>query len=146
MKTALLIALALAATTAGLARAEQRSVTVSTSTSKLGRILVDSRGRTLYLFERDRPGRSACTGTCAVYWPPLLTHSSPRSGGNAKQSLIGVTRRSNGTRQVTYAGHPLYLYLGDTGPGSTAGQDSHTFGAGWYVVSPAGRRIEKGGS
>jgi len=150
MKTALLlIAVVLAATAAGLARAEgttQHGATVSTTVSKLGRILVDGRGRTLYLFERDPRGRSACTGDCAVYWPPLVTRSGPTAGRNAKQSLLGVIRRSNGTRQVTYAGHPLYRYVGDTRPGSTSGQDSHIFGAGWYVLSPAGRKIESAGS
>jgi len=144
MKAALLIALVLAAT-AGIARAEataRHGATVSTGASKLGPILVDGRGRTLYLFERDPRGQSACTGTCTVYWPPLLTPTDPTAGRNAKQSLLGVVRRSNGTRQVTYAGHPLYRYAGDSRPGTTAGQDSHTFGAGWYVVSPAGRKVE----
>jgi predicted lipoprotein with Yx(FWY)xxD motif len=119
------------------------TATVRTATSSLGRILVDTRGRTLYLFEKDKPGRSACAGTCATYWPPLLVHGKPAGLGGAKQSLLGSTRRADGTRQVTYAGHPLYRFVLDTGPGRTKGQDLHDFGAAWYVVSPAGTKIEK---
>ena len=147
MKVALVIVVVLAATVAGLAQAAAAthgSTTVSTATSKLGRILVDERGRTLYLFERDPRGRSSCAGTCARYWPPLLTHGKPTAGRNARQTLLGVIRRSNGTRQVTYAGHPLYRFVQDTGPGQTNGQDLHDFGAGWYVLSQAGTKIETG--
>jgi predicted lipoprotein with Yx(FWY)xxD motif len=149
MKATLLVALVLAATLAGLshaAPAAHTSATVSTATSKLGRILVDSRGRTLYLFEKDRRGHSACAGTCAGYWPPLLTKSKPTAGGAAKQALLGTTRRADGTRQVTYAGHPLYRFVQDTRPGQTNGQDLHDFGAGWYVLAPSGAKIENDGS
>jgi predicted lipoprotein with Yx(FWY)xxD motif len=149
MKTALLIAVVLAATVAGLAHAAPTahgSATVSTATSQLGRILVDSRGRTLYLFERDARGRSACAGTCATYWPPLLTKGTPTAGRAAKKALLGVTHRADGTRQVTYAGHPLYRFVQDTKPRQTNGQDLHDFGAGWYVLAPAGTKIESDGS
>ena len=115
--------------------------TVSTGSSSLGRILIDGKGRTLYLFEKDRQGRSACSGTCATYWPPLLAHGKPTAGRGAKASLIGTIRRADGTKQVTYAGHPLYRYLPDTKPGQTLGQDSHLFGASWYVLSPVGKKI-----
>jgi predicted lipoprotein with Yx(FWY)xxD motif len=120
--------------------------TVRTAASSLGRILVDARRRTLYLFEKDRLGRSACAGTCATYWPPLLVRGKPAGAGGAKQSLLGSTRRADGTTQVTYAGHPLYRFVLDTGPGRTKGQDLHDFGAAWYVVSPSGKKIEKGTS
>jgi predicted lipoprotein with Yx(FWY)xxD motif len=149
MKALVLVALVLAATAAGLNRAAaatHASATVSTSGSKLGQILVDSRGRTLYLFGKDARGHSVCAGTCAVYWPPVLTRAVPTAGRNAQQSLLGVIRRSNGTRQVTYAGHPLYRFVQDTKPGQTNGQDLHDFGAGWYVLSPAGTTIERDGS
>jgi predicted lipoprotein with Yx(FWY)xxD motif len=119
---------------------------VSVAGSRLGRILVDGRGRTLYLFEKDVRGRSACAGTCAVYWPPLLTNNKPTVGAGAKRNLLGVTRRSDGTRQVTYAGHPLYRFVQDTRRGQTNGQDLHDFGAGWYVLSPAGQKVERDGS
>jgi predicted lipoprotein with Yx(FWY)xxD motif len=150
VKTTFLIAIVLAAATvAGLGRAvaaTRSSVTVSTATSKLGRILVDGRGRTLYLFEKDARGHSACAGTCAAYWPPLLTKGAPTAGRSAKKTLLGITRRADGTTQVTYAGHPLYRFVQDTKPGQTSGQDLHDFGAGWYVLGPAGAKLEGGGS
>jgi predicted lipoprotein with Yx(FWY)xxD motif len=124
-------------------RSAARGASVSTATSSLGRILVDGRGRTLYLFEKDRRGRSACSGTCATYWPPLRTTGKPIAVRGAARSLLGVTRRADGTSQVTYGGHPLYLFLLDTKPGQTKGQDLHDFGAAWYVVSPAGKKIEE---
>ena len=113
------------------------------SRSNLGSILVDNRGRTLYLFEKDKRGKSSCDGACATYWPPLLTHGVPAAERGVKQSLLGVTRRASGVTQVTYAGHPLYRFVGDAKPGQTSGQNSHAFGADWYVVSSAGKKIEK---
>jgi predicted lipoprotein with Yx(FWY)xxD motif len=113
------------------------------SRSNLGSILVDNRGRTLYLFEKDKRGKSSCYGACATYWPPLLTRGTPAAEGGVKQSLLGVTRRASGVTQVTYAGHPLYRFAGDAKPGQTSGQNSHAFGADWYVVSSAGKKIEK---
>jgi len=145
VKATILIAIVLTAAVAGLSRAAaatQSSTTVSTATSKLGRILADSRGRTLYLFENDKRGHSACAGACATYWPPLLTRGKPTAARAAKQALLGTTRRADGTTQVTYAGHPLYRFLQDTKPGQTTGQDLHDFGAGWYVLAPAGTKIE----
>jgi predicted lipoprotein with Yx(FWY)xxD motif len=150
-RTLILIAAAVAAATltADIARGTASSgpaglaaTAVSTGSSKLGRILVDGRGRTLYLFEKDTRRHSACSGTCATYWPPLLTRARPKARGKAAASLLGTIRRADGTTQVTYAGHPLYRYLPDARPGQTNGQDSHDFGAGWYVVSPAGKKIE----
>ena len=125
MKATILIAIVLTAAVAGLSRAAaatQSSTTVSTATSKFGRILVDSRGRTLYLFENDKRGHSACAGACATYWPPLLTKGKPTAARAAKQVLFGTTRRADGTTQVTYAGHPLYRFVQDTKPGQTTGQ------------------------
>jgi predicted lipoprotein with Yx(FWY)xxD motif len=113
------------------------------SRSNLGSILVDNRGRTLYLFEKNKRGKSSCDGACATYWPPLLTRGVPDAERGVKQSLLGVTRRASGVTQVTYAGHPLYRFVGDAKPGETSGQNSHAFGADWYVVSSAGKKIEK---
>ena len=142
---AAVVAAASFAVSLGSATASSRSTgTVGTGRSSLGTILVDGSGRTLYLFEKDRGGRSACSGACATYWPPLIARGKPTAGRGAKASLLGTIRRANGTRQVTYAGHPLYRYLPDTRPGQTNGQDSHAFGAGWYVLSPAGKKIEAG--
>lgn len=118
--------------------------TVKVGNSSLGRILVDGRGSTLYLFEKDRRGHSACSSACASYWPPLLASTKPIARGGAKQSLLGVIRRSNGAKQVTYAGKPLYRFAGDARPGQTNGEDLHDFGAGWYVLSPTGKKIEQG--
>ena len=117
---------------------------VAVANSKLGRILVDGRGRTLYLFARDRNGRSACSGSCAAYWPPLLTAGKPRAGAGAKASLLGTTRRSDGRLQVTYRHHPLYTYVGDSGKGQTSGQGLNLSGGLWWVLSPAGNKITTG--
>jgi len=149
VKTTILIAVALAAAVAGLtgaATAARSGATVSTAGSKLGTILVDSRGRSLYLFEKDARRRSACAETCATYWPPLLAKGKPTAGGAAKKALLGIVRRADGTRQVTYAGHPVYRFVQDTKPGQTNGQDLNDFGARWYVLSPAGKKIERDGS
>ena len=143
---------AAAALAAGLstASAESQSIaraaTVKTAASPLGRILVDARSRTLYLFERDSRGHSACAGECAAYWPPLLAHGRPQAGRGAKQALLGVTRRADGSSQVTYAGHPLYRFAQDTKTGQTNGQGLQDFGGGWYVLSPAGKKIERAAS
>lgn len=126
-----------------LARDSAGRATVAVGHSKLGRIIVDGRGRTLYLFEKDRRRRSACYGACAGYWPPLLTHGKPLAARGAKASLLGMTRRRDGREQVTYAGHPLYRYILDTRPGQTNGEGSHNFGAGWDALTPAGKKIER---
>jgi predicted lipoprotein with Yx(FWY)xxD motif len=122
-----------------------RGAKVGVRNTSLGRIVVDSKGRTLYLFEKDKNRRSACNGQCATYWPPLLSRGKPLAGPGIKRSLLGTTRRKNGTEQVTYAGHPLYRYVGDSSPGQTTGEGSQGFGAAWDVVSPAGKQIEAGG-
>jgi len=126
----------------GASRSAGRSPSVTTAKTSLGRILVDGGGRTLYLFEKDARGRSACSGACAAYWPPLVSRRQVLAGRGVRRSLLGVARRADGKSQVTYAGHPLYRFVGDTRPGQTTGQDLHDFGAGWYVVSPAGKKIE----
>ena len=103
---------------------------VALRTTALGTILVDARGRTLYLFEKDRAGVSMCTSACAKYWPPLMSHTTRRAGKDVKQSLLRLVRARNGARQVSYAGHPLYTFVGDkrAGPakGSTTSAPSGT--------------------
>jgi predicted lipoprotein with Yx(FWY)xxD motif len=121
------------------------AVRVGVTRTRLGRIVVDSNGRTLYLFEKDRNRRSACYGLCATYWPPLLTHGKPVARAGAKQSLLGTTRRANGSQQVTYAGHPLYRFVLDRKPGQTKGEGLTDFGGGWDVLSAAGKKIESDG-
>jgi predicted lipoprotein with Yx(FWY)xxD motif len=128
----------------GTAAAGRTAATaVSTAKTPLGRILVDSRGRTLYLFERDRNGMSACTGACAQYWPPLTTTAKPVARGGARASMLGTAKRVDGKLQVTYAGHPLYTFKLDTKKGQTRGEGSDNFGAEWYVVGTNGSKIEK---
>jgi predicted lipoprotein with Yx(FWY)xxD motif len=118
---------------------------VGVASTPLGRIVVDGKGRTLYLFEKDRNHRSACYGSCATYWPPVLTRGKPVVRAGAKRSLLGTTRRGNGTQQVTYAGHPLYRFVLDRKPGQTKGEGLTDFGGGWDVVSPSGKKIESDG-
>ena len=138
---------ALALSVAGLATAFAGSysnvTTVATARTGLGRIIVDGHGRTLYLFEKDRRGHSACSGACAAVWQPLVARSRPMATAGAKQSLLGLARRADGRKQVTYAAHPLYRYVGDTRRGQTNGEGSQEFGAGWDALSPAGKKIER---
>ena len=126
--------------------AQAKGAVVSTAKTKLGRILVDSRGRTVYLFEKDRNGKSACTGQCAAFWPPLITNGKPRVSNGARASLIGMTKRADGRMQVTYNHHPLYRFAKDRKAGQTNGEGVNAFGAEWYVVSPAGSKIDKDSS
>jgi predicted lipoprotein with Yx(FWY)xxD motif len=114
---------------------------VGVATGCLGSILVDSQGRTLYLWQADTGPKSTCSGACAQAWPPLLTSGTPTAGSGVKASLLGTTKRSNGAEQVTYNQHPLYLFTGDTQAGQTNGQGSAAFGAPWYVLSAAGNQI-----
>ena len=105
------------------------AASVSTKTSSLGTFLVDSNGRSLYLWDADHGSESACSGACAQAWPPLTTTGTPKASGAAKASLLGTTKRADGSREVTYAGHPLYTFAGDTQPGQTTGEGSNGFGA-----------------
>jgi predicted lipoprotein with Yx(FWY)xxD motif len=115
--------------------------TVGVATTGLGKILVDSQGRTIYLFKKDAGTRSACSDACASAWPPVRANGKPTVGPGANASLVGTTARSDGTPQVTYNGHPLYLYQGDQKPGETDGQGLTAFGAPWWVLSPAGNQV-----
>jgi predicted lipoprotein with Yx(FWY)xxD motif len=117
------------------------SATLGVATTDLGEVLVDSKGRTLYLFKSDRGTTSTCFGACATDWPPLRVNGKPTVAGDTNPSLIATTSRSDGKPQVTYGGHPLYLYAGDQKPGDTNGQGVVTFGAGWYAVTPAGTQV-----
>jgi predicted lipoprotein with Yx(FWY)xxD motif len=115
--------------------------TVGVATSSFGNILVDSQGRTIYLFKKDTGTKSTCFDACATDWPPVRVSGKPKAGGGLNASLLGTTPRSDGNRQVTYNGHPLYLFEGDSSPGDTNGQGITAFGAAWYVESPAGNAI-----
>ena len=122
------------------------AATISVRSTSLGQILVDGNGKSLYLFEADSGTQSTCSGACAKAWPPLTTNGAPKAAASATPSLLGTTTRSDGTTQVTYAGHPLYSFVGDNKPGDINGEGSTAFGAGWDVLSPTGAKIEKSGS
>ena len=119
----------------------QSSATVSLRKTRLGSILVNSKGHTLYLFAKDRNGKSACSGSCASFWPPLLSRSKPTAGPGLKASLLGRTKRSSGSLQVTYNRHPLYNFSLDKRAGQTNGEGNLAFGAKWYAISAKGRAI-----
>jgi predicted lipoprotein with Yx(FWY)xxD motif len=108
-----------------------------------GTALVDAGGRALYLFEADQGSTSTCNGPCAQIWPPLLIDGgAPTVAGDVQASLLGSTARDDGTQQITYNGHPLYYFTGDKKPGETRGQGLDRFGGPWYVLTPAGNKID----
>ena len=109
---------------------------------KLGDVLVNGKGVTLYEFEKDKGGKSSCNGACAKAWSPVLTAGKPKAKDGARSSLLGTIRRKDGKRQVTYHGHPLYTYEDDHGkPGTAKGQDLKEFGAEWYVLNRSGNVV-----
>jgi predicted lipoprotein with Yx(FWY)xxD motif len=114
--------------------------------SKLGRILVDAKGKTLYMWAHDKSAKSTCYGDCAEYWPPLITRGRPSALSGAQAGLLGTSRRSDGRLQVTYAGHPLYYFVKDTKAGQTSGEGLTGFGGRWDPLSAAGNAVHKGTS
>jgi predicted lipoprotein with Yx(FWY)xxD motif len=116
------------------------SATVGVANSSLGSILVNSSGRTLYLFKADVGASSACSGACATAWPPLLATGKPIAGTGLTASKLGTITRSGGGRQVTYNGHPLYLFIKDHKPGDVSGQGVTAFGAAWFALTPSGNQ------
>jgi predicted lipoprotein with Yx(FWY)xxD motif len=123
------------------ARASVAQSTVQLRGTSLGKILVNSQGRTLYLFKKDSHGRSTCTGACAKFWPPLRVSGKPTAGHGVSASKLGTIKRSDGKPQVTYNGHPLYTFQMDTKAGQTNGQGVTAFGAAWFALSSAGNQI-----
>jgi predicted lipoprotein with Yx(FWY)xxD motif len=118
-----------------------RPATVGVASTGLGDVLVDRQGRTLYLFARDSGTVSACTGACAVNWPPLLVQGTPLVGTGATPSGIGRTTRPDGLSQLTYNEHPLYTFVNDKKPDDTNGEGISAFGGSWFAVSPAGAKV-----
>jgi len=139
---ALVVVLTTAAIGAGYASAGTH---VDLRTTKLGKILVDSKGITLYDFPPDKGTMSVCYGACAALWPPLLTTGKPVAGRGVHASLLGTTKRKDGKLEVTYGGHPLYYFVSDRKPGQTTGQGVDQFGAPWWVISAAGKEIHRHG-
>jgi predicted lipoprotein with Yx(FWY)xxD motif len=118
-----------------------QTATVDVANGSLGNTLVDSQGRTLYLFQADKGTKSACTGACAAAWPPLRASGKPTAGSGATASMVGTATRTDGQPQVTYNGHPLYTFVKDQAAGDVNGQGVNAFGGLWYVVSPSGSQI-----
>jgi predicted lipoprotein with Yx(FWY)xxD motif len=137
------VAAALAAAGCGAtAGAAPSRAHVNVRHTRLGTVLTTGSGRTLYLFEKDKGTASTCYGACASLWPPLLTGGKAVAGRGALAGKLGTTPRKGGGREVTYAGHPLYLYAGDHKAGDVTGQDLNQFGAKWYVLAPSGRKVD----
>ena len=117
------------------------SATISSRMTSLGQILVDGNGMTIYLFEKDKGTTSMCDSSCARFWPPVTTSGAPKAESGVIAAKLGTTKRADGTTEVTYNGHPLYLYAGDKSAGDVTGQGLNAFGALWYVLSPTGQAI-----
>jgi predicted lipoprotein with Yx(FWY)xxD motif len=143
LATVAAVALAAAGVAAAAAVTHQGSAasgTVNLHKTKLGKVLAGKTGKTLYLFLADKHGKSACYGKCANFWPPLLA-GKPTAGTGVKKALLGTTKRKNGTKQVTYNGHPLYFFKLDKAPGQTNGEGQDFFGGKWYGVNSAGKAV-----
>jgi predicted lipoprotein with Yx(FWY)xxD motif len=140
--TAGALAIAAAAVLPGTAAATQ-GASVKVASSSLGRILVDGKGKTLYLWAHDHGSTSTCNGKCAKYWPPLVTSGKPAAAAGARAALLGTSRRADGRMQVTYKGHPLYSFAGDKRAGDVKGEALTGFGGRWDPVSAAGAAVRK---
>jgi predicted lipoprotein with Yx(FWY)xxD motif len=136
--------IAAVATAFAVAGTESGRAKIDVGRSRLGRILVDAKGITLYDFPPDKRGQSTCYGACAALWPPLLTTGKPIAGLGVRQSLLGTIRRKDGKLEVTYNRHPLYYFVSDRRPGQTTGQGLDQFGGPWWVLTPAGKEIHRG--
>jgi predicted lipoprotein with Yx(FWY)xxD motif len=120
------------------------AVLVTTKHSKLGTVLAAGpKQMTVYLFEGDKSSGSACSGACTQVWPPVTTSGEAKSGGSAMAADVGTITRPDGTKQVTYKGHPLYYFARDGDKGDAYGQGVVGFGASWYVLAPTGSKIDK---
>jgi predicted lipoprotein with Yx(FWY)xxD motif len=142
LKTVVLLACA-ALVVGVVAASAMGPATLKVEKTKLGKVVANSKGLTLYMFRKDGK-TSACYGACVATWPPLVTSGKPTAGPGITGSLIGTTKRKDGKLQVTYKGHPLYTYVTDKKPGQTTGEGSKLFGAGWYALTPTGIVIDRG--
>ena len=137
---AILAAVAAVLALSGTADASDRSV-LTTGKSSYGRVLFDGRGFALYAFTHDTKGKSTCAGACAKAWPPYLVKNAAKAGAGTRARLLGTTRRSDGSLQVTYKGQPLYYYVGDRSAGQILCQNVTEFGGVWRVIRPTGRLV-----
>jgi predicted lipoprotein with Yx(FWY)xxD motif len=134
------------ATTTSSETAGGRTATIGVADNgNLGKILVDSEGDTVYLFEKDTSTKSTCTGACAAAWPPVPATGKPTVARGLSAAKVGTTTGADGKPQVTYNGHPLYRFQGDSKPGDAIGQGTNAFGALWFVVSSSGAAVTTGG-
>jgi predicted lipoprotein with Yx(FWY)xxD motif len=129
------------ASTAPQEAAKTKSVTVKVAKTDLGKVLVNSKGRTLYLFLADQGTTSACSGACATNWPPLRASGTPKAGKGTQASLLSTSPRPDGKAQVVYNGHPVYTFQGDKKAGDTTGQGVNAFGAQWFALSGTGNQV-----
>ena len=133
---------ALAAAPASSTAHAAAAATVSLHSSRYGKILVNSKGDTLYLWAKDKKNKSVCSGACLSVWPFVLVTGKPTAGPGVNASLLG-TIKAKGGNEVTYNGSPLYTFVSDTKPGVISGEGNTTFGGPWWVVSAAGKAITK---
>lgn len=122
-------------------RKRRRTTTLKLRSTRFGRILVDGKGRALYLFTREGSTRSRCYGQCAVAWPPFYARGKPRAGSGLDADKLRSSKRRDGRRIVTYNGHPLYYYVSDTKPGQVTCHGVVEFGGTWLVVNPEGNAV-----
>ena len=123
--------------------AAKKKPTLALRSTGLGKILVDSKGRTLYMFGADTKNKSNCADACASNWPPAAAPSKPTVGSGVSARKLKVIKRDDGTKQLSYAGHPLYRFIADKKPGDTNGQGINAFGGLWHVVGANGKAITK---
>jgi predicted lipoprotein with Yx(FWY)xxD motif len=119
------------------------AVGIGSTTGSVGTYLTGASGRPLYMWVADTGGKSNCSGQCAKFWLPVVATATPKVSGSANASALGTITRADGTKQVTYKGHPLYYFLADAKAGSLHGQGNDGFGAKWWLVAPTGAVITK---
>lgn len=129
--------------TADAGAAASKTTTIATTKTDLGTVLTGAGGKTVYLFEGDKKGgKSTCSGACAAAWPPVTSTAAVKTAGGAEKSMIGTIARSDGSKQVTYNGWPLYYYVDDSAAGDVTGNGVDSFGAEWYALTPSGKAAE----
>jgi predicted lipoprotein with Yx(FWY)xxD motif len=134
---------AVAASGSTTSGAKAKSPTLKLRKTSLGKILVDKNGRTLYAFGHDKKDKSRCSGQCAANWPPAGAPKNPTVGAGVSKSKLKVIKRGDGTRQLSYNGHPLYRFIADGKPGDTNGENITAFGGKWDVLSKSGAIVTK---
>jgi predicted lipoprotein with Yx(FWY)xxD motif len=134
------------ASSSGSSGSSSGGVAVSTAKGSDGTYLIGPSGRAVYLWMADTGDKSVCSGECAKAWPPVLAGSMPSAGSGVVASDLGLITRSDGKKQVTYKGHPLYYFVADTAKGETKGEGNNGFGAKWWLVAPSGSAITASGS